>query len=39
MCFNDSHSPRPVRLLRIGPEEIMFLNLKWRGGLGVWGAA
>ena len=39
MRFNDSHSPCPVRLLRIRPEEIMFLDLERRGGLGVWRAA
>lgn len=39
MCFNNSHPPRPVWLLRICPEEIMFLNLERRGGLSICGAA
>ncbi len=38
MCFNNSHSPRPMRLLRICPEEIMFLDLERWGGLSFWGA-
>jgi hypothetical protein len=39
MRFNNSHSPRPVRLLRICPEEIMFLDLETRGCLSLWRAS
>jgi len=31
MRLDNSHSPRPMRLLSISPEEIMFLDFQWRG--------
>jgi hypothetical protein len=39
MSFNNSHSPRPMRLLRICPEEIMFLDFERWGCLGLWRAS
>jgi hypothetical protein len=39
MRFNDSHSPRPMRLLCIRPEKIMFLDFERRGRFGIGRAS